>query len=216
MSGIPLAAQTRGAAPAGANPEGFVSGNVYDKYGTRNPLYRVLMRRFLAACRELVEEASPGSLVEVGCGPGDLAASLDPEGRLPYVGTDLSLVEVLTAGRRQPERRFLPASAYALPLPDRSADLVVACEVLEHLDEPAAALAEAARVARRHLLVSVPWEPVWRGLNLARGAYWGALGNTPGHLQHFSRRAIRRLVGRHLEIVAERRPFPWTVLLART
>jgi ubiquinone/menaquinone biosynthesis C-methylase UbiE len=154
-------------------------------------------------------------MVEMGCGPGDLVTALDPEARRRYVGTDLSLGEVLAAGRHQPARRFLPASAYGLPFPDSAADLVVACEVLEHLDDPAAAVAEAARVARRHVLVSVPWEPVWRLLNLARGSYWSALGSTPGHVQHFSRRAIRRLVGRHLEVVAERRPFPWTVLLAR-
>ncbi|HMB52222.1 MAG TPA: class I SAM-dependent methyltransferase, partial [Thermoanaerobaculia bacterium] len=141
--------------------------------------------------------------------------NLDPAARRRYVGTDLSLAEVLTARRGQPDRRFLPASAYELPFPDAAADLVVACEVLEHLDDPETALVEAARVTRRHVLVSVPWEPVWRLLNMARGSYWSALGNTPGHLQHFSRRAIRRLVGRHLDVVAVRRPFPWTVLLAR-
>jgi len=200
---------------AGARPEGFVSGNVYDKYGTRNPLYRALMRRFLAACRGLLAIAEPRSLVEVGCGPGDLARGLDPEATLPYVGTDLSLVQVFAARRLRPGRRFVPAAASQLPFRDRSVDLVVACEVLEHLDDPEAALAEAARVSRGHVLVSVPWEPVWRLLNLARGAYWGALGNTPGHVQRFSRRALRRLVSRRLDLVAERRPFPWTVLLAR-
>lgn len=208
----------KGSSPAspvpGASPEGFVAGNVYDKYRTRNPLYRALMDRFLAACGELLATARPRCLLEVGCGPGDLAVGLDPEGALPYLGTDLSLQQVLEA-RRRCGRRFLPASAHRLPLPDGGADTVVACEVLEHLDDPAAALAEAARVCRGHLLVSVPWEPVWRLLNLARGHYWSALGNTPGHVQHFSRRAIRELVGRHFEVVAERRPFPWTVLLAR-
>jgi hypothetical protein len=49
-----------------------------------------------------------------------------------------------------------------------------------------------ARCAERHLLVSVPREPLWRMLNMARGAYWPALGNTPGHLNHWSRRSFVR------------------------
>jgi hypothetical protein len=43
--------------------------------------------------------------------------------------------------------------------------------------------------------------------------YLAELGNTPGHLQHFSRSGLRRLVAAELQIVAERRPLPWTVLL---
>ena len=56
---------------------------------------------------------------------------------------------------------------------------------------PEATLAEMARVARRHLLVSVPREPLWRGLNMARGAYLRDLGNTPGHVNHWSKRGVR-------------------------
>ena len=58
------------------------------------------------------------------------------------------------------------------------------------MPDPEATLAEMARVARRHLLVSVPREPLWRGLNMARGAYLRDLGNTPGHVNHWSKRAF--------------------------
>lgn len=195
----------------------FVSGNVYDKYRTKNPLFRILMRRFLASCRELMAKADPESVLEMGCGPGDLAESLF--GPLPsapfYLGSDLSLREARRARIDAPGRPFLAASAYRLPVADGAFDCVLACEVFEHLEEPEAALVEAARVARRYLLLSVPWEPVWRLLNVARGSYLKDFGNTPGHLQHFSRTAIRRLVARRFEVVAERRPFPWTMLLAR-
>jgi hypothetical protein len=63
--------------------------------------------------------------------------------------------------------------------------------------------------------VSVPREPLWRVLNLARGAYWTQLGNTPGHLNHWSRSAFVRLLLRHGEVVEARSPFPWTMLLVR-
>ncbi len=201
-------------------PAGFVAGNTYDKYRTRNPLHRRLMERFLSDARELAALARPRRVLEIGCGPGDLAGALFADrarnaSDLDYLGTDVSAAEVERARAAHPALEFRVASAYELPFADGEFDLVVACEVLEHLESPARALREAERVCRGHVLISVPWEPLWRLLNLARGAYVTRLGNTPGHLRHFSRRAIRRLVGKRLEIVAERRPFPWTMLLGR-
>ena len=87
--------------------------------------------------------------------------------------------------------------------------------MLEHVPDPEHTLAEMARCAERHLLVSVPREPLWRMLNMARGAYWSELGNTPGHLNHWSRRSFVRLLSRHGEVVEVRSPFPWTMLLVR-
>jgi hypothetical protein len=76
-------------------------------------------------------------------------------------------------------------------------------------------LAEMSRCARRHLLASVPREPLWRALNVARGAYVAQLGNTPGHLNHWSRRAFAAMMRTHGEVVELRSPFPWTMLLVR-
>ena len=205
--------------PADALPEDFVSGNLYDKYRTGNPIYRRLMNGFLASCRELLESVHADRILEVGCGPGDLAGWLLPSvdwcRQADYLGTDVSTEEILTASAAYPEKRFLSASAYGLPVRDGAFDCLWACEVFEHLEDPVRALDEVARVTSKYLLISVPWEPVWRMLNLARGHYISDWGNTPGHLQHFSRADLRRLVSRRFEILAERRPLPWTVLLAR-
>ena len=64
------------------------------------------------------------------------------------------------------------------------------------MPDPEHTVAEMARVALRHLLVSVPREPLWRGLNMARGAYLKDLGNTPGHLNHWSKRSFVALLSR--------------------
>ncbi len=58
-----------------------------------------------------------------------------------------------------------------LPFADGEFELASAIEVLEHVPDPEHTLAEMARCAERHLLVSVPREPLWRVLNIARGAY---------------------------------------------
>ena len=83
------------------------------------------------------------------------------------------------------------------------------------MPDPDATLAEMARVARRWLLVSVPREPMWRALNMARGAYWRSLGNTPGHVNHWSKRGFVSLLERYGEVEQARSPFPWTMLLVR-
>lgn len=199
----------------------LVTGNHFDKYRSNNPIHQALMKRFIASARELVDIARPDSVVEVGCGPGDLAFHLFAEesGATQhdgsYVGTDISAEQVDVARQRYPRLKFQAASAYELPFETGSADLVVACEVLEHLEEPSAALTEIARVTRGYAIISVPWEPLWRVLNVARGKYVRQLGNTPGHVQHFSRRAIMKLVGSTLDVIEVRRPFPWTMVLAK-
>jgi hypothetical protein len=61
----------------------------------------------------------------------------------------------------------------------------------------------------------VPREPLWRGLNMARGAYWRSLGNTPGHVNHWSKREFVSLLSGYGAVEEARSPFPWTMLLVR-
>jgi hypothetical protein len=87
---------------------------------------------------------------------------------------------------------------------------------MEHLDDPEAALEIVARLASPWAIVSVPREPLWRVLNLGRLKYVRALGNTPGHLQHWSRRSFLEFLEPRLKVVAVRSPVPWTMALCRS
>lgn len=191
------------------------TGNAYDKYGTSNPVERRVMQQFLACLDATLPSATPRRVLEVGTGEGEILGRL--RARWPDAAlTALDLPEPrLAAHWRDRGLTGLFGSADALPFPDASADLVVAVEVLEHVPDPDAALAEIARVAAGDVVLSVPREPLWRLLNLARGRYVGAFGNTPGHVQHWSTAAFTRLVARHLDVVEVRRPLPWTVVRAR-
>ena len=191
------------------------AGNTYDKYGTKNPVARFLVARFLAAVDAAVAEVGPRTVLDAGCGEGvvtERIAEALPDARV--VGLDVADPGLRAAwqARGGPRLEFRPGSAYELPFPDRAFELVCALEVLEHLERPAEAIAELRRVASRALVLSVPREPVWRATNVLTGRYVRALGNTPGHVNHWSRDAFCRFAGGAGAVVRVRTPFPWTVV----
>jgi 2-polyprenyl-3-methyl-5-hydroxy-6-metoxy-1,4-benzoquinol methylase len=193
-------------------------GNVYDKYGTRNPIERRLVDGFLEQVCELADRTGAGEAHEVGCGEGEISMLLARRG-LRVRGSDAS-AEVIAEARRRSQAAGLGVDYRTAPIstlaPDRdAAELIVCCEVLEHLDDPGAGLETITRLARPWLLVSVPREPIWRALNLARGKYVRDLGDTPGHLGHWSRRAFVEFLRSRVEVVDVRSPVPWTMALCR-
>ena len=194
------------------------TGNTFDKYGSTNPVVRRLMAGFHGALDDLWRRAAPESLLDVGCGEGVLTAEWAErlgDGRIVGIDLDDPKLRAEWERRQRPNLEFRAEEATSLSFADGEFDMATAIEVLEHVPEPEATLAEMARVASRWLLVSVPREPLWRGLNMARGAYWGALGNTPGHVNHWSRRSFVSLLSRYGTVEDARSPFPWTMVLVR-
>jgi ubiquinone/menaquinone biosynthesis C-methylase UbiE len=190
------------------------TGNTYDKYATTNPIERRMMQGFMAALDAMLDGLAPRRILEIGVGEGHVTERVRE--RFPdatIVGVDLP-DEELAGDWRTAGLACLFGDATRLPVPDGAVDLVLAIEVLEHIPRPDAALAELARVCSGTLVASVPFEPIWRAGNVARGRYVRDLGNTPGHVNHWSRRGFTRFVGRRFEVEQVKSPLPWTMVRA--
>ena len=194
------------------------TGNTFDKYGSSNPVVKRLMGGLHATLDELWAAAAPRTVLDVGCGEGVLTAEWAErlgDGRIVGIDLDDPKLRAEWERRSRANLEFRVEEATSLSFADDEFDMACAIEVLEHVPEPEATLAEMARVASKHLLVSVPREPLWRGLNVARGAYVRDLGNTPGHVNHWSKRAFVALLSRYGTVEQARSPFPWTMVLVR-
>jgi SAM-dependent methyltransferase len=100
------------------------------------------------AMLERLDPAQPGEvIVDLGCSTGHLLRELRvlrPRARL--VGVDLIASGLCTAHRHVPDARLLQADVCALPLADSSVDVAVSANLLEHVPDDEAALAELRRV----------------------------------------------------------------------
>ncbi|AKS42248.1 3-demethylubiquinone-9 3-methyltransferase domain protein [Wenzhouxiangella marina] len=178
-----------------------------------------LIDRFFTAARRLLMPRinQLESVLEIGCGPGYSSQRI--QGWLPeasrFLASDLSIDLISNARRLNPSVGFIQQSVYELAHADRAFDLAVMLEVLEHLDEPERALRELQRVSSKYVLLSTPREPIWRTLNFCRGKYLTDLGNTPGHIQHWSSSGLRKFVSPYFEVVDSAQPIPWTILLLK-
>jgi 2-polyprenyl-3-methyl-5-hydroxy-6-metoxy-1,4-benzoquinol methylase len=111
------------------------------------------MEQVDAALVEFAAEHSGRSVLDLGCGLGGYSRALADR------GFELRALDVEPGYVERARSLGVKAELYdgeTIPLGDGSVDTVILLEVLEHLDDPAALLREARRVARRNVLVSTP------------------------------------------------------------
>ena len=194
----------------------IVTGNYFNKYQSKNILYKYVTDKFCSTLSDLLSSFDDIKTIrEVGCGEGHLLEIMNQQ-RAKLKASDISADCVQKAKQRAKSLKvdvsFKVSSIYDLGASDDKADLVVCCEVLEHLENPLEAIEVLAAIADPYLIISVPREPLWSVLNMARGKYWKSLGNTPGHLQRWNSRQITDLISSRFEVLEVKQPIPWTFL----
>ncbi len=181
------------------------------KYESGNPVVQRLLGRFFSRLREVVEPLGPDSVLDAGCGEGEALARLGDLLPATVAAVDLEQRCVDDVRARLPHVDVSRQSVLDLAFADGQFDLVLCLEVLEHLDDPGAAVAELARVSGRQVVVSVPFEPWFRLGNLLRGQHMSGWGNHPEHVNHFRPASLTELLEGRLDDVEITVAFPWLI-----
>ena len=172
--------------------------------------------KIFKAINEMLQGIEFYSTLEIACGLGYSAQHLRQimTGK-HFEASDIDFNQIEQAKQRNPKMRIMNESVYNLKRQNNSFDLIVALEVLEHLTEPNKALEEIHRVTSKYCLLSVPREPLWRIGNLCYLRHLKTLGNTPKHLQHWSKNSFVKLVSKYFEIIQIKNPLPSTIILGK-
>lgn len=189
-----------------------------EEYENQNPIAIKLFDNYYEKIAMILKQINSGyRILEVGCAAGESSRRIERmlngqyfeaseyEGRLVN-----KLVET------NPPFKVTQESVYEMYRKDKEFDCVFLLEVLEHLENPEAALKELYRVASRYVVVSVPNEPLWSILNLLRGKYIRDIGNTPGHINRWSPAAFKKMVSKFGKIIAVYKPTPWAIIFSET
>jgi ubiquinone/menaquinone biosynthesis C-methylase UbiE len=186
-----------------------------EKYRDPNPVVRFVLRRFFDRVGAVLRETAPASILDAGCGEGELVRRGVLPAAVPVVSLDLNAESLSYFRAHCGPRALVRASLDALPFADGRFDAALCLEVLEHLPDPAAALRELSRVTRKAVILSVPHEPYFRMGNVLRGKHLERWGDHPEHIQHWNFRSFGTLLQPHFRQVCLINAFPWIVAYCR-
>lgn len=185
------------------------------KYEDTSAISQYLVNNYFKAVKRLLANTKNVNLAhEIGTGEGRSTMRL--KSMVPIISASEYVErQVDLAKRNNPKLDIFQESVYELKYENSSVDLIFLLEVLEHLDHPELALDEIRRVSNRYLILGVPREPLWRVLNMCRFKYLKDFGNTPGHLNHWSKSSLVKLIEKKYgKVIAVESPIPWTIVLA--
>lgn len=189
----------------------------YQKHVSKNPLQKFLIENFYTTLLESLQGIKLKSILDAGCGEGFTLAKLQQNKIAQHLeGIDISRDAIRLGKSMYPSISFKLGSIYKLPYKDNSFDLVLCCEVLEHLEDPHKALQELIRVSKKYCLLTVPNEPLFMISNFLRGKNWSRWGNDIEHINHWSKNGFEKLVRKkQLKLLVTKTPFPWTLVLGQ-
>ncbi len=171
--------------------EAFYKPGVPAKHGEH---YRAFVR--------FAERHAGSSILDLGCGYGAYSGELARVGR-HCVGCDINPAYLREAAAHGLAVAHVDS---ALPFGDRSFDTVLIFEVLEHVSDVERVLAEAFRIARKNVLVTVPNSESIEQMKANDVTYAHMLSSD--HLHFFDPISLQQLLGRHAKNVSVERGDP--------
>lgn len=189
----------------------------YLKHSNQNPIQKMLIENFYREFFLLIKPMAVETILDVGCGEGFTLKKLEEKkiGKKNQ-GIDYSDDAINLGKRLYPELNLSIGDVYSLKFKDKSFDMSLCTEVLEHLEDPEKAVKEILRVTKKYVVFSVPNEPFFIMANFLRGKYLKNWGNHPEHINHWtSPMFVNFLKKQHLTILKVKHPFAWTLVLAK-
>ena len=196
---------------------GKVRPETAGKYFKKNFIRQYVIVNFIKQVLKLVEQGRVVSILDLGCGEGlvdyYLLKSLP---HLKIIGADQDRQALEVARALNPSAQYQQLDARHTGWADQSFDLVMANELLEHLEDYHLVIQEAARVSKKFFLVSVPERPFYQGTNFLIGANWKTWGEHPDHVVSFTQEKLQAALKPHFPgDTIWKRAFPWLLALAR-
>ena len=185
-----------------------------ESYNETNYISKFLYKNFFKSIENIIFQCKHiDKTLEVGCGLGESSLRLNEmliDSHFEVSEYDKNYVSILK--NSDFKLKITNETVYDLQHSDNSFDLVIMLEVLEHLEDYQKAIGELCRVSSKYVLISVPNEPLWRTLNFLRGKYIGNFGNTPGHINHFNVKSLKKILRRYGTVKSISKPLPWIVI----
>ena len=189
----------------------------YLKHTSTNPVRKWTINSLYKSIFEMLKNISISSVLDAGGGEG---FTLD-RFKKANIGEKLVCIdnsqEAISLGKEIFSNLDLRiGDIYKLSFRDKTFDLVICTEVLEHLTTPRKALKEMIRVSKKYLILSVPNEPIFSLKNLVIGRHITRFGSSKGHINWWTARAFEKFVKKeNVKILKSKHPFPFTVVLLK-
>lgn len=199
----------------------YNNGNI-KKYSSRFAPKRILIDKFNEHLLEKIylfsyNAPTPVRILDAGCGEGFITKMIkDKIQHSDIIGIDGAREALEEAQRRSPDVKFLWSDILKLQFSDKYFDIVVCCEVLEHLKNPESAIVELQRVASKMLIFTVPLEPWFRIGNFISLHNISRLGNPVDHINHWTMSKFKKYMSKFMGDYDCNWSisFPWIVLCA--
>ena len=198
----------------------YNTGN-FEKHTTKNPLKKLMvdgLNKKIISDLALISKHIKGekiTILDAGCGEGFTDELLLSEiDNISVTGFDYSDQALEYARKMNPSVEYIQGNINHLPFEDKSFDIVLCTEVLEHLDSPDKALSEIFRVAKKCVYITVPHEPWFCMGNLLVLKNVKRLGNPIDHVNHWTVASFGKFLKNTMgdrAVWKMGRSFPWII-----
>lgn len=193
-----------------------IGGNYFDKHNSKNPITKILMKNFYKTFIDAIKKENIKSMIDIGCGEGHLTNILKTYFKKNNRDVKITALEydeetILFANKTYPSLNVKHGDILNL---NGRYDLLISSEVLEHIEDFETAIKNCKRVSPV-CLFSVPNEPWFRITNICRLKYLKRLGNSPGHVNNWSKKEFYQLLKKHFKYVEIRTTGLWNVAICK-